>query len=75
MSVEDRLSKAMRVKRKYESYLLSINGVVGVGVGGTKESPRIVVNVKEINEDVKRIPRKLEGVDVEIKVVGEVTAF
>jgi len=75
LSVENRLNRAVRVKRKYEKYLLSISGVVGVGVGGSRDNPRIIINVKEINEDVRKIPKELDGVDVEIRVTGEVMVF
>ena len=41
----------------------------------TKEEPRIVVRVKEVNDKVRRILRKLEGMDVEVKAIGDVMTF
>ena len=57
---------AYRVKDKYEHLLLSLPGVVGVSCDGSK----IIVYVESI-EYSYRIPGELEGVPVEVRVVGK----
>jgi len=74
-SEEDPIGMALRVKEKHEDRLLKIPGVLGVGIGGTKKHPKIIISVREINDEVKKLPKKLDGIDVEIDVVGEVIAF
>jgi len=66
---------ALRVKKKYEGELLKIPGVLGIGIGGTKENPKIIVSVREMNDETRKLPKRLDGIDVEIDVVGEVTTF
>ena len=56
------------VKRKYEEWLKKTRGVVGVAVG----NQHIIVYVEEITPEVQAIPKTLEGVPVEIKVVGKI---
>jgi len=58
------------VKEKYESKLLSIKGVVGVSAYGGK----IIVYVEDA-DTMLRLPRMLEGVPVEPKIVGKVHAW
>jgi hypothetical protein len=74
------------VKAEYESDLLRKPNVVGVGIGlrhrdgEPSQEPAIVVSVTHkvpsyelAPEDV--IPRELEGVPVDVQVVGELRAF
>ncbi|MBI4416404.1 MAG: hypothetical protein HY557_05420 [Euryarchaeota archaeon] len=66
MSIED-------VKRKHEGDLMSIPGVVGVGIGKTSGGRVIQVYVKEMTKDVRdRVPPVLEGFMTEIVRVGDV---
>lgn len=66
-----------RVKERHEGRLLSIPGVVGVGVGLSTRvtGPVIEIYVKEATEALRRaLPSSLDGVHVEIVETGEIFA-
>lgn len=68
-----------RVKERHETKLLSIPGVVAVGVGlpdnGTAQ-PVIEVHVKKATDQLRRaVPGSLEGVAVRIVETGEIFAY
>ncbi|RLF14698.1 MAG: hypothetical protein DRN06_06735 [Thermoprotei archaeon] len=58
---------AHEVRAKYERWLLTLGGVVGV----TSTDDKIIVLVMSQRDAVK-IPRELDGFPVEVRVVGEV---
>lgn len=61
------------VKDRYESELLAISGVVGVGIGECRQTPCIKVFVEKKDPDMeRRIPKHLEGFEVDIQVTGPV---
>lgn len=68
-----------RVQERHETKLLSIPGVVGVGVGlsdTVAAQPVIKVYVKKATAQLRRtLPPSLEGVDVEIVETGEIFAY
>lgn len=75
-----------RVKKKYETLLLSKKNVIGVGIGfrgkGGQETDEmaIVVSVsKKLPADEvggkDLIPAEIEGVPVDVKEVGEIRAL
>lgn len=64
------------VLKTNQETLMSIPGVVGVGIGGSANSPAIVVMLKENTPELKKkLPRQLGGFPVQVDVTGEVTAF
>ena len=71
------LSKVTQVKEKYESWLLSIEGVVGVGVGKSATGkPCIKVYTREGGAQVQQfLPSELDGIEVEPRLVGELRAY
>ena len=61
------------VKERYESELLALSGVVGVGIGDCNQTPCIKVFVEKRNPEVeRRIPKHLEGFEVDVQVTGPV---
>jgi len=75
-----------KIKKKYESKLMSYPNVVGVGIGFRERKGKytkekcIVVNVKKKihPEDLKEkeiIPKELDGVPVVVKEAGEFKAL
>jgi hypothetical protein len=67
--------KAAEALHKHEKELMSIPGVEGVGIGGSEDSPVIVVMVrKEGTAMRKKLPAQIEGYPVEVDVTGEITA-
>lgn len=77
--------KARVVKEKFETELLKLENVVGVGIGLRKkdgiytDEVALVVMVKKkvlefelAQEDL--IPQELEGVEVDVQEIGEVRA-
>jgi len=69
--------KIREVKRKYEREWLSINGVVGVGIGIlTDKNLGIMISVTKVDEQIrKKIPDEVEGIKLEIRETGEFKAL
>lgn len=65
-----------RVKSEHTASLMTIKGVVGVGIGLNGEEKVIKIMVVEHTKKIaKKIPPKLEGYATEILAVGEIKAF
>lgn len=65
-----------QVQEKYQNQLLSVSGVVGVGIGAVDGKPVIkVLVIKKTPELEWKIPRVLEGYPVVIEVTGEIRAL
>src|SRR5436853_5832903 len=63
------------VLRAHTAQLMTIPGVVGTGEGEVHGSPAVVVLVSHHTPEVDaRVPHRLEGYPVQVKVVGEVRA-
>jgi len=60
------------VKARYESPLMSIPGVIGVGVGECDKIPCIKVYLEEETLESKSIPKQLEGFKVDVEVTGPI---
>jgi hypothetical protein len=67
----------LEVKKKHESFLLSLPGVVSVGIGQDLDGkPLIVVGLdKPRPKTEKKLPQKLDDFPVQVKVVGPVKAL
>lgn len=67
----------LKVKKKHERSLLSLPGVVSVGIGQDPDGkPMIVVGLdKSRPKTEKKLPRELESFPVQVKVVGRVKAL
>jgi len=64
------------VKNKYQDELFQIEGVVGVGIGGTDEKKTIKVLVNDLTDEIiQKIPEFLEGFEITIEKVGNITAY
>jgi hypothetical protein len=60
-----------RIKERYEAHLMSIEGVVGVGVGTCDTQSCIKVFVLEkTSELMEAIPKELEGTKVSVEETG-----
>jgi len=67
--------KAEAALEKHQARLMSIPGVEGVGIGGSDDSPVIVVMVRRGGTDIrKKLPARVEGYPVKVEVTGEITA-
>ena len=62
----------VRVQEKYESQLMSLPGVVGVGIGACDDvQPCLKVYVVEMTPELEgQIPEQLEAFTVDIEVTG-----
>jgi hypothetical protein len=73
--VDPRITSALRVKDRYDGFLLSLPEVVGHGVGySLTGSGKVVIRlfVKQATEALRRAaPTSLEGVPVEVEETGE----
>jgi hypothetical protein len=70
------LDRARAVKRKYEKRWMSLEGVVGVGIGQTSGGVGIVVSVaRRTEQQANRMPSEINGVPIEIRETGEFRAF
>ncbi len=65
------------VKKKHEARLLRLPDVVSVGIGKDENgNPAIFVGLRRANRRTKsKIPARLEGYPVQIRIVGDVRAF
>jgi len=71
------LETILKVKKKHESFLLSLPGVVSVGIGQDPDGkPMIVVGLdKPRPRTEKKLPQKLDDFPVQVKVVGRAKAL
>jgi len=61
--------------QKHEERLMAMPEVTGVGLGGSEDSPIIVVMVSRGGRDIRdQLPSNLEGYPVKVEVTGEITA-
>jgi hypothetical protein len=69
--------KIQEIKKKYEQQWLSIQGVVGVGIGILDDKNMgIIVSVVKLESHVtSNIPDEIEGVKIEIRETGEFKAL
>jgi hypothetical protein len=69
--------KIQEIKKKYEQQWLSIQDVVGVGIGilDDKNMGIIVSVVKWESQVASKIPNEIEGVKIEIRETGEFKAL
>ena len=86
MITDEQLDRLRAVKAAHEADLMGKPNVVGVGIGLRQragqmtEEPAIVVSVTHKVSDAELspwevIPCELEGVPVDVQVVGELRAF
>ncbi len=69
------LDEIKMVKQRHEKKWLAINGVVAVGIGQVGNTAGIIVSVDKntITEHIK-IPPVVNGIPVEIKITGRLSA-
>lgn len=64
-------SDVTKIQEKYLPRLMSLPGVIGVGIGGKTYSPKIIVNVVKLTKELAdEIPKELDGIQVEILETG-----
>jgi hypothetical protein len=69
------MDAATTALEKHQDRLMAIPGVVGVGIGGSEDSPVIVVMVTTGGAAMrKQLPDQIEGYPVKVEVTGEITA-
>jgi hypothetical protein len=60
---------------KHRDRLMAIPGVEGIGIGGSDDSPTVIVMVSRGGAKMrKKLPTKVEGYPVKVEVTGEITA-
>ena len=62
------------VKTQQESSLMSVPGVVGVGIGECNGRPCLTVYLEKETPESKTIPTEIEGFKVGKEVTGQITA-
>ena len=67
------IARALAVQENLNDVVLSIDGVVGTGVG-TDEEGRVTVKVFTESASVSGVPAALAGVPVEVEVTGRIRA-
>jgi hypothetical protein len=64
------------VKKKYETKIMNIPGVVGIGIGKENEQDAINVLVVQRTPKIeKKVPKQLKGFPVVIQETGVIRAF
>lgn len=71
------LEEIRAVKRAHEARWLALDEVVAVGLGRTDDGrDAIVVSVRSDTGEVReRVPEAVDGVPVEVRVVGDLRAL
>lgn len=66
-----------KVRARCESQWMSLEGVVGVGIGESRQGkPMIIVYVEAITEELKKaIPTSVDGFDVTVEETGDIVAL
>lgn len=62
------------VRERHESELMAIDGVMGVGIGRTPAGQDAVVVYVMDASVASRLPKRIDGVDVEVVVTGLIEA-
>lgn len=77
MAQDEQTARAMLAQTKYTNELLAKPGVVGVGVGLLSGGGvGLVVMVDKVTAEVQAaVPSELDGVPVEVRETGALTAF
>ncbi len=76
MDLESARARIKKVKEEYESQLLALPGVVGVGISEITDQwgrpqPCIRIYVENLDEETLRpLPKDIEGFPTDIKEVG-----
>jgi len=75
-AVENMQANIEEVKNRHEAQLLSLPGVISVGIGlDDNKQAIIVVGISSDNEELKaRLPQRLEGHRVSVEYIGKVRA-
>jgi len=64
---------AAQVKAEHEAELMAIQGVLGLGIGGSEDEPAIVVYLIDNNPQLlAQIPQELDGIKVIVEVTGPI---
>ncbi len=76
-SKKEAINKAIAAKNRHQDSIMAIDGVVGVGVGHSKEDqPVVQVYLKSDSGQTRsKLPKVLDDVAVEVIVTGEFIAF
>ena len=70
------VASVVDVKRRHESRLMKMRGVVGVGIGQKDGKECICIYVKEDNPKIRSVlPESLDEVPVEVVVTGNFKAL
>ena len=72
------VAEAIGVQERHNPDLMGIAGVIGTGVGFSRETGQVVVEVyveKQTPDLEQLLPRILEGVPVKMVVTGKVYAY
>ena len=65
-----------QVKEKYQTKIMKIPGVVGIGVGKENDDDAIVVMVAELTPTVqKKVPDQLKGFPIVVQETGVISAL
>lgn len=77
MEGEKSLERIYEIKKKYAAEILSVDGVVGIGISEDEQGEMvIVVSVENISEELKeKIPNEIEGIRVILKETGKIKSM
>ncbi len=67
--------KAQEVLKKCKERFINDKNVVGIGLGVKDDKEVIVILVTKKENIARKIPKKFEDLDVEIREVGEIKAL
>ena len=69
------LEEVKKIQARHGNELMSIEGVVGIGIGECKGNLCFEVYLEDYSEDItNQIPKQIEGVEVSVKVTGPIKA-
>jgi hypothetical protein len=72
---QDDISSVSNVKQRHEADLMAIEGVEGLGIGQDAIGDVAIVVYVRDEGVAKRIPRTLDGLNVQVQVTGPIDAL
>ncbi len=70
------MNEALEIQKAFEEQFGHKDGLLGVGIGLNRQRDDLAINVYVARErEAEKLPKKFDGLDVVVDVVGGIRAF